>query len=260
MRSILFLAILSAVAFAQPAVIVCPGPPGTAASYEGAVLDVANPETYVAVLEISPDGSTWWDKTCGYPFHYECGPNAATQGTLLLGDAQGALGHGFPIDARGRFNISMWATTLPEDVNAHFLQVFVVLKAALEATPYFLYAHGEGAQIDPAALAATLHSDVIDKTVPLNALCASLSPSSSASPSNSAAASPSSSPSAAPAPLAVDVDPLGATTLTVTVTVTEAATAPPNVKQQLTSGAAAKTAAVLAAAVALVAAAALAAL
>ena len=259
MHSVLTAVAFLSVAFAQPAVFVCPGVPGTASSYEGTVTGLLNPETYVAVLEISPDGGTFWDKTCGYPFHYECGANAATSGTVLLGNAQGERGHGFPVNAQGRFNISNWATTLPEDVNAHFLQVFIIPKNTLEQTPYFLYAHGEGEQIDPAVLASTLHSAVIDKTLPLNPICASLSPSSSPSASSTpsaAAASASNSPTKAPASLAFDVDPLAATTYTVTVTVTEVASASPDGKQQLTSGATMKsTAAVVVIAITAVAAA-----
>lgn len=46
---------------------------------------------------------------------------------------QGATGHGFPIAASGLFEIANWATTLPEDLNAGFLQVFIVRKADVEA-------------------------------------------------------------------------------------------------------------------------------
>jgi hypothetical protein len=165
MRAILSVLLIGA-ARSQPAVFVCPGPPGNANAYEGIVVGLADAQTYVAVLEVSPDGGTFWDKTCGYPYHYECGPDTDTPGTILLGNAVGARGHGFPIAADGRFTISNWATALPEDTNAHFLQVFVLLKTALEANPYFLYAHGEGAQIEPEVIAVTLHSAVIDKVRP----------------------------------------------------------------------------------------------
>lgn len=64
MQSLLILALALAGVDSQ-GVTLCPGPVGSAAAFTGAVQGLVNPASYVALLEISPDGGTFWDKTCG---------------------------------------------------------------------------------------------------------------------------------------------------------------------------------------------------
>ena len=46
-------------------VTLCPPPVGSRDAWWGSVTGLTAPETYIALLEISPDGGTMWDKTCG---------------------------------------------------------------------------------------------------------------------------------------------------------------------------------------------------
>ena len=64
MQSLVILA-LALVGVHSQGVTLCPGPVGSTAAFTGAVQGLVNPASYVALLEISPDGGVMWDKTCG---------------------------------------------------------------------------------------------------------------------------------------------------------------------------------------------------
>ena len=134
----------AASALAQQGVIVCPsGGVGTTGPV-GFLVDsriVESPLAYKALIMDSGDGGTWWDKTCGFQYHASCDPPYA-----LLGAVPASIGASVrnlvDIDGAtfGAGVFHAWATTLPEDANAQFLRINLVLAAALDAAPWATYA------------------------------------------------------------------------------------------------------------------------
>jgi len=135
--------------------------------------DADAPLDAAILFQLSPDAHAFWDKSCGYDFHMSCPPDAPQ---VLLGAGAGAV-KGFPNQATttaGAFvsTIVGWATTHPEDDNARYARAILVPRAIIEATPYLLFAHGEGEPVAPELLALYLNSAIVDRTAPADAACA----------------------------------------------------------------------------------------
>jgi hypothetical protein len=166
-----------------------------------------------------------WDKSCGYPYHFSCA--TPTDPGHFLGPVPGSS-YGYetrvtPGDIGGLIEIRNWATNEGDDINGRWLQIFALPDATLRQNPYVLFAHGEGAQIEPDVLASFAHSVIHDRNGPQDVRCAALypseTPSISVTPSISSTPSPTTAPAQSPTATSEQA-PDVANTVTATVTVT----------------------------------------
>jgi hypothetical protein len=99
----------------------------------------------------------------------------------MLTTMPGITGYGFRLtpsvgDNGAVITISDWASHPLDEVNGRWVQVFVIPIATLNADPYVLFAHGEGAQIETAVTDLYPHSVIFDRNGPQDPRCAAFYP------------------------------------------------------------------------------------
>jgi hypothetical protein len=120
-------------------ITICPPAINTGEDFTALIAELPDCASYSAILELSPDGVVYWDKSCGYPYHFPC-ESDATSGFTLLGNAQGNT-HGYLLTpslsdpSSCVANITHWATTLPNDEEAQNVQIVLTLRTHIDAQP-----------------------------------------------------------------------------------------------------------------------------
>jgi hypothetical protein len=128
-------------ATASAQVLVCFPPIGVQAPL-GFFMPNPSALPHKALLLLSPDSGTWWDKSCGYSYHASCFPPWAISATL---PAQN-MDIGAPVtlvtvggQAYGVGVFPVWYTT-PLDENARYIMVNLLPAQTMQANPFSTYA------------------------------------------------------------------------------------------------------------------------
>ena len=131
--------ILLTTSFIESSIVLCPPQVGDKRGWFFLTTD-ENPVDKSGLLVISGDGGgTWWDKTCGYPWHFSCSPPYTLAGAVREGDWGMTLYPVVETNLVSGIGLVVPGSSHDGDELATLVKINIVDRNELNLNPYFTY-------------------------------------------------------------------------------------------------------------------------